>query len=108
MRPNYLVSDRERKAAPGALTWLKTQPTKSRPFLADLPGHPPLVISDVSAGFYGVARHYGGMRIEGEEYIYVAEDDACIRLDVVRRFVTLHSGDDYAPSPADATGAAAT
>ncbi len=92
MSTSTLITDSERTFAYTALTWLLGQPDAANGVLADLASRPDHVISDVSSAFYGVAGHYGGMRIQGEDYLYVAQEDACIRLDVVRRIMSLHVG----------------
>jgi hypothetical protein len=46
----------------------------------------PYAIYNVSSGFFGIARHYGGMTYQSHHYTYVPAHDACIR-DDVRKFL---------------------
>lgn len=102
---DHNITAAERQMAAGALTWLTTQPEAAAACLDLLGNEPPFVYRDVSGGFYGIAKHYGGMKALGHEYLYVQEADACIRLDVVRTFISIH-GDDSQAASGSATVAA--
>lgn len=44
----------------------------------------PAVICGVSQGMFSIARHYGGIKLNGQSYTYFAEHDELIRDDVLK------------------------
>ncbi len=42
-------------------------------------------IYSVMSGHLSIARHYGGCRFNGHEYVYNPRDDSLIRADVLKR-----------------------
>lgn len=44
----------------------------------------PFVITGVSYSIFSVARHYGGMTYQGDEYAYLPATDECVRRDVIK------------------------
>ena len=44
----------------------------------------PYGIVDVSRSQFSIARHYGGIKYNGDEYVYFPETDELIRDDVLR------------------------
>lgn len=97
------ITDHDKHMAPRAVAWLATQPAAAASALSSLASTPPFVHNSVSQGFYGVARFHGGMKADGYEYLYVAPEDACIRLDVVRAFAELHAAAPNGVAPAHET-----
>ena len=44
----------------------------------------PYSLTNVSHGFFSIARHYGGMTFQGCSYTYMPGHDECVRDDVLR------------------------
>lgn len=44
----------------------------------------PYVVCNVSESMFSLARHYGGMKLQGCNYTYIAAHDECIRDDVLK------------------------
>lgn len=44
----------------------------------------PYLIRGVSTGFFSIARHYGGAKYNGSDYLYLPETDELIRDDVAK------------------------
>lgn len=44
----------------------------------------PFLIRSVSTGFFSVSRHYGGAKLNGNQYTYMQETDELVRDDVLR------------------------
>lgn len=43
----------------------------------------PYAVQGVSQSVFSIARHYGGMTMQGCRYVYIRETDECIRDDVL-------------------------
>jgi hypothetical protein len=44
----------------------------------------PYALTNVSQGFFSIARHYGGMTFQGCRYTYMPDHDECVRDDVLQ------------------------
>jgi hypothetical protein len=53
--------------------------------IQSLPRDTPYQIRNVSHGQLSIARHYGGCRFNGAEYVYDPTDDTLTRNDVLRK-----------------------
>lgn len=46
----------------------------------------PEEIHNVSQGYFSIARHYGGCKAFGTNYIYIPTEDKLIRMDMVKKY----------------------
>lgn len=52
----------------------------------------PYVIKNISNSYFSVARLYGSMFYQGCQYLYMAESDECVRIDVVKHITKRRNG----------------
>jgi hypothetical protein len=48
----------------------------------------PIIFEGISLSQLSIARHYGGMKINGVEYVYIPDKDALLRKDWVKKYTT--------------------
>jgi hypothetical protein len=59
----------------------------------------PYTITGISYGIFSIARHYGGMKCQGDNYVYMPESDECVRTDVVRAVEKMRRADRKKAAP---------
>ncbi len=68
--------------------------------LSALHARTPYVITGVQHTQFSIARHYGGMRYQGDRYTYVPDEDLLVRRDVMQHLEKTRKTDRRVPDQA--------
>ena len=60
----------------------------------------PYALSNVSQGFFSIARHYGGLTFQDCHYTYIDGHDECVRDDVLKLVTKMRKSRKALPEPA--------